>query len=342
MWLKQRSGSTLHEWGQWLAEARANMWGTSKKEPRLSPRVPIPTLKFTVPSKWDASDKGRSIKLKDLQSSTRFGIKFVRISITQRGRTIGHWKDYPDANDELQAGYECWILPHLSQRVVIHDEEAVRDRLLEACAGIYRLEGPAADGSKCFEVLDGGLQKFMRFFQLKEDDLSLAFLTGRAVTYTGTHAASICTRPFAERLMLHLRKSLVFSTESDWGSGFECLLRHQGILQEDRLVLKILNMRNTFAISPLAVIHGGKGAAGLWEVPETTRTILCPGDRLIFVEPHPEEEKKFQKCVDRLNDEHFLSTLPATERLLFDAGNGLVCTRGQGPHLYTRTRLCFQ
>ena len=65
------------------------------------------------------------------------------------------------------------------------------------------------------------------------------------------------------------------------------------------LVLKILNMRNTFAISPLAVIHGGKGAAGLWEVPETTRTILCPGDRLIFVEPHPEEGKKFQKCVDR-------------------------------------------
>ena len=45
------------------------------------------------------------------------------------------------------------------------------------------------------------------------------------------------------------------------------------------LVLKILNMRNTFAISSLAVIHGGKGAAGLWEVPETTRTILCPGDR---------------------------------------------------------------
>lgn len=28
----------------------------------------------------------------------------VRISITERGRTIGHCKDYPDANDELQAG----------------------------------------------------------------------------------------------------------------------------------------------------------------------------------------------------------------------------------------------
>eukprot|EP00434_Breviolum_minutum_P043498 symbB.v1.2.038780.t1/scaffold6170.1/size20375/2 len=75
MWF-QRS-VTLHEWGQWLAEVRnAKIWGTSKKEPQ-GPRVPIPTLKFTVPSKW-ASEKRRSIKLKDLQSSTRFGIKFVR------------------------------------------------------------------------------------------------------------------------------------------------------------------------------------------------------------------------------------------------------------------------
>ena len=65
------------------------------------------------------------------------------------------------------------------------------------------------------------------------------------------------------------------------------------------LVLKILNMRHTFAISPLAVIHGGEGAAGEWEVPETTRTILCPGDRLIFIEPHRLEEEKFQECVDR-------------------------------------------
>lgn len=182
---------------------------------------------------------------------------------------------------------------------MINDGEVVANRLLAACAGIYRLENAEIEGSKCLEALDGsGLQKFMRFFQLKPEDLSLAFLTGRAVTYTGSHAASICTRPFAERLMLHLRKSLVFSMESDWRSGFECLLRHQGILQDNRLVLKILNMRPTFAISPLAVIHGGKGAAGLWEVPETTRTILCPGDRLIFVEPHPEERNFRSAWID--------------------------------------------
>ena len=45
------------------------------------------------------------------------------------------------------------------------------------------------------------------------------------------------------------------------------------------------------------MIHGGEGAAGDWKVPETTRTILCRGDRLIFIEPHPDVEKKFQNCV---------------------------------------------
>ena len=58
-----------------------------------------------------------------------------------------------------------------------------------------------------------------------------------------------------------------------------------------------MNMRHTFKISPLAVIHGGEGAAGDWKVPETTRTILCRGDRLIFIEPHPDVEKTFQNCV---------------------------------------------
>ena len=32
----------------------------------------------------------------------------------------------------------------------------------------------------------------------------------------------------------------MFSTESVWRSGFECLLRHQGILQEDRFLLHFL------------------------------------------------------------------------------------------------------
>ena len=32
-------------------------------------------------------------------------------------------------------------------------------------------------------------------------------------------------------------KVLFFSMESDWRSGFECLLRHQGILQDNRFLL---------------------------------------------------------------------------------------------------------
>ena len=33
-----------------------------------------------------------------------FSFSEARISTAGRGRTIGHYKDYPDADDELQAG----------------------------------------------------------------------------------------------------------------------------------------------------------------------------------------------------------------------------------------------
>ena len=42
-------------------------------------------------------------------------------------------------------------------------------------------------------------------------------------------------------------------------------------------------MRNEFKISPLAVVHGGLGSLGLWELPESTKTILCPRDRLMLL-----------------------------------------------------------
>ena len=41
-------------------------------------------------------------------------------------------------------------------------------------------------------------------------------------------------------------------------------------------------MRINFSISPVAVVHGGRGLCGSWELPETTETVLYPGDRLMF------------------------------------------------------------
>ena len=136
------------------------------------------------------------------------------------------------------------------------------------------------------------LSKFMRHFNLCNEDLKVDYLPGCTVTYIRPTAASICTRPFAEHVLLHLAKAYWMSNSQ---TAFACLLRRQGIVQEDRLVLQVLNMRNNFAISPIAVVHGGCGPRGLWEVPEKTSTILCPGDRLIFLPPAPAGRESLQR-----------------------------------------------
>lgn len=50
-------------------------------------------------------------------------------------------------------------------------------------------------------------------------------------------------------------------------------------------------MRINFSISPVAVVHGGRGLCGSWELPETTETVLYPGDRLMFYVPAENEDQ---------------------------------------------------
>jgi hypothetical protein len=64
--------------------------------------IEIPTLKFTVKPQCQALQSGPCTLL-DLQCVSQFGIKIVRISETERGRTISS-KDYPDARASLKAG----------------------------------------------------------------------------------------------------------------------------------------------------------------------------------------------------------------------------------------------
>ena len=77
--------------------------------------------------------------------------------------------------------------------------------------------------------------------------------------------------------------------------------------------------RNNFAISPIAVVHGGCRLRGLWELPEKTTTVLCPSDRLIFLPPPPLEKDKFEDCISKINNnEHFHETeLRSAERSLY-------------------------
>lgn len=84
-------------------------------------------------------------------------------------------------------------------------------------------------------------------------------------------------------------------------------LKQLGLVQEvgGELRLLALNMRNNFKISPLAIVHGGSGFQGLWELPEKTTTVLCPQDRLIFMAPNHFEKKRFKEAINELNNKDF-------------------------------------
>eukprot|EP00415_Alexandrium_ostenfeldii_P000015 UN0015 len=51
----------------------------------------------------------------------------------------------------------------------------------------------------------------------------------------------------------------------------------------ERHSLRALNMRHTFGISPVAVVHGNPKDGGQWELPERGETVVRPGDHLVFL-----------------------------------------------------------
>ncbi|CAK9070751.1 unnamed protein product [Durusdinium trenchii] len=261
--------------------------------------IEVPTLQFTVKADCPALSKG-PVKLKVLHSTGRFGIKIVRICGKAKDRTFQYpIRDYPDAEDELDEGYDCWMMPHLLNSVELTDEAGRgASRLLQAYEHIYQIDPK----TKRICVQEGGhegLMEFMHELDLQEEDLTCDFLPARPIPYTSSRAASICTEPFAENLVLHLRKLYWMSACQP---ALESIFQHLGMLEERKLGLRVLNMRHNFKISPIAVVHGGRETLGWWDLPEKTTTILCPGDRLIFLVPsHELADADFKNSIERLN-----------------------------------------
>eukprot|EP00913_Durusdinium_trenchii_P007142 g6717.t1 len=103
--------------------------------------IEVPTLQFTVKADCPALSKG-PVKLKVLHSTGRFGIKIVRICGKAKDRTFQYpIRDYPDAEDELDEGYDCWMMPHLLNSVELTDEAGRgASRLLQAYEHIYQID----------------------------------------------------------------------------------------------------------------------------------------------------------------------------------------------------------
>ncbi|CAK9034546.1 unnamed protein product, partial [Durusdinium trenchii] len=79
-------------------------------------------------------------------------------------------------------------------------------------------------------------------------------------------------------------------------------------LKPDDVDVLALNMRHNFNISPLAVVH--TGGDGLCEIPETTSTLLLPGDHLVcFLPSHTSERYKewFEETISILRNDVWLN-----------------------------------
>ncbi|CAJ1405623.1 unnamed protein product [Effrenium voratum] len=192
--------------------------------------IRLPTLKFTVPD----SARDREWKLADMKFGHRYGIKIVRLSGTcmeDDGRTIRHFIcPYPDAQNELKPGFDCWILPHLHDAIQIDEESSVQRNLTRAFDHLY--EAPEGD-VRVHRAYPGaqGLVGFMAELGLREEDLTVDFLECRAVPWVGKVAASICSPDFADFLLGHFCRRF-WQSPATVQPLLSCLFTHLGAFPE--------------------------------------------------------------------------------------------------------------
>lgn len=268
----------------------------------------IPTLKFTVKKDCEALKKGRNT-LETLKSTSRFGVKIVKISEVRPHRAKGKKDDFPDRESRLEKGFHVWILPHLSARVrlsakdnKILDEKQVWKVFLTAyeLENIYTIDAtkrnavkvPAGDKdgrSDTERVLQADLRGFMNEFSLDDEDLELEKFACAAepfCKYELETAASFCTFPYAKKRL-----------EEEMNPQLLDRLRKKG-----RVELLALNMRHHFGVSPVAVMHQpNKNDEYLVEIPETVWTILHPNDHLVFLESDVHTMKEIKESMQMLN-----------------------------------------
>ena len=165
-----------------------------------------------------------------------------------------------------------------------------------------------SESNKSVQVKGEKLLAFMKKFKLEDSDLSLDWLPACAVTYTGSTAATICTRLEANTLLRGMQKEYV-SRESSSLKQKEYLddKKNEGLYRESDacFVLLELNMRHNFDISPVAVVHGSCGTedlSGSWELPEKRSTIVFPRDKLIFLR-EKEHDCELYECTSKLSDD---------------------------------------
>ena len=287
----------------------------------------LPTLKFTVKENFPAL-RGRPNTVgvvahslaKEKEKGAIGGVKVVKIS-KKPSPTKGTKEYFPNAKSRLAPGDVVWIIPHLSSPVFCAkyvgnkaegnkaEGKNVEKTLLKAFENIYKLDPNNRNSVKVSDSAEH-LKHFMKEFRLEDEDFEFEELACDFFEYKQPMAASICTVPFAQKQLRRLMQK--FSPSDLEASG---LVQRRSLLALDpagpcrdmntkarRCEMLALNMRHNFGVSPTAVVHRlDDYDYDLWEVPETTSTILFPNDCLVFLQ-YPDSAEEIKESMHELNN----------------------------------------
>jgi len=247
--------------------------------------VKIPALRVPMKESARIFERKDKVELQDLRPNLEYGVHIVKI---WRGwpQTSG-WVSFPCGSDVLVKGLrgnsdtKLWIMPspratgfvdvsakqaEWRARLESAEERDIRSLAAEAakCCNACLLErfnhvfeslNPDRKTVKLSDSYNAECQlfaKFMRDFDLTEADLALDFFDAFALEFPQEADEAVIG-------------TLACGPRADESLG----------------VVRALDMRRTFGISPVAVIH----KASDWELPTGGHTRLQAGDRLVFLYP---------------------------------------------------------
>eukprot|EP00439_Symbiodinium_sp_Y106_P082421 s217_g21.t2 len=273
-----------------LLEYKCDQFSYLKKE-----KIFLPTWKFTA--------KAYTKTLEHITPTVRYGLKVVRIlhQSDTNDKTL-RCIDFPGKGEQLYEGDVCWVVPLLDDDVEIFDPGNCQEKIDEAFQKLYTaLEDAKPEACRLSRQTKAGkLANFRKDYckdgKLVQDNLPLHW-----ATYDGILPAAVCTDKEADKLLMHVNglnkeTAPVGKLQEELESGLQTAERTEflpyfqdpaagGGGEELTLLLRFMNMRNKYNISPVGVIHGGSGLTGIWEIPERWTTVVFKGDRIVFLEP---------------------------------------------------------
>ena len=219
----------------------------------------IPTLKFTASERQTHKQKGTLLKM---ELPRDYHVKVIRILQKNKEHVTRNVIHYPGPTQKLLPGDECWILPILDSLVPINPTRSCPEQL---CNAFHKMYTSSDAGS--VNIIDAKLQEFIQVYS-RNQTAELAWLPAKCYEYPATASpAAICAKLQASSIL-------------DFVARQERRLWDWFLVQRSQRVflrLRFMNMRHTYGVSPVAVIHGkdlpGRPVVGAWEIPERCTTV---------------------------------------------------------------------